>query len=372
MPTSHATGTKLWLAMATIYLVWGSTYLGIAIAIESLPPFLMAAVRFLIAGGLLLAWEVIRTRGRLVLPSRREIRDSAIVGGLLLGIGNGFVAFGEQTVASGIAAILVAMIPLWLVVFGRLYFRERVSRLAALGVAIGLVGVAVLVWPAGGANAFDPLGILILVLAPIGWAHGTLFSAHRARLPRSPLLASGLQMLAGALLLAIEGTLTGEPARFHPEAISPASALALAYLVVFGSMLAFTTYAWLLRHAPLSLVGTYAYVNPVVAVVLGAIFLAEPVSARTLVASAVIVAAVAMIVTARSRMTGGLTEEVAPGGVDEPAIVVGASSGGTAESRGLATSLRRLGSIAARRAPSDQPAVRTSGAAGSPGVRLGR
>ena len=301
MPTRHVTGARLWLAMATIYLIWGSTYLGIAVAIESLPPFLMAAIRFAIAGLLLLGWEVIRTRGHLALPSRRELRDSAIVGALLLGIGNGFVAFGEQTVASGIAAILVAMIPLWLVVFGRVYFRERVSRLAAVGVAVGLVGVGVLVWPAGGAGAFDPLGIAILVLAPIGWAHGTLYSAHRARLPRSPLTASGLQMLAGALLLALEAVLTGEPARFQPDRISGSSLLAIGYLVVFGSMLAFTTYAWLLRHAPLSLVGTYAYVNPIVAVALGAVFLAEPVSPRTLVASAVIVAAVAMIVTARSR-----------------------------------------------------------------------
>jgi drug/metabolite transporter (DMT)-like permease len=305
MPTRYAAGPRLWLALATIYLIWGSTYLGIAVAIESLPPFLMAAIRFAIAGVLLLAWQAIRTRGRLGRPSRRELRDSAIVGALLLGIGNGFVAFGEQTVASGIAAILVAMIPLWLVVFGWLYFRERVSRLAALGVAIGLAGVAVLVWPAGGgANAFDPLGIGILILAPIGWAHGTLFSAHRAQLPRSPLVASGLQMLAGAAVLAAEATLTGELPRLDPGAVSLQSLVAIGYLVAFGSMVAFTTYAWLLRHAPLSLVGTYAYVNPIVAVALGAIFLAEPISPRTLVASAVIVAAVAMIVTARSRTPG--------------------------------------------------------------------
>lgn len=370
MPTRRqATGLPLWLALGTVYLVWGSTYFGIAVAIESIPPFVMLALRFTIAGSLLIAWDWIRNRGAIARPTRREIRDSAIVGALLLGIGNGFVGFGEQTVASGIAAILVAMMPLWLAVFGWLYFRDRLPRLAILGVAIGLLGVALLVWPAGaGANAFDGVGIAVLLVAPIGWAHGSLFSAHRARLPHSGLMASGLQMLAGAAVLAIEGTLTGELGRVHPEAVSARSLVALAYLIAIGSMVAYTAYAWLLRHAPLSLVGTYAYVNPLVAVALGAAFLAEPISARTLVASAVIVAAVAMIVTARGRMAGGVPEVVAPGGLDEPAApasisvagatyVAGATSAASATSvaspRRLAAADRRLSSIGPRRAPSD-------------------
>src|SRR4051812_16273257 len=259
MPTKrYATGAPLWLAMGTIYVVWGSTYFGIAVAVESMPPFLMLAIRFLIAGGLLFGWELLR-RGRAGLPTRREVRDSAIVGALLLGIGNGFVALGESAgVASGIAAILVAMMPLWLGIFGWLYFRERLSRLAVLGVVIGLVGVALLLWPAGsGANTFDLLGIAVLLVAPIGWAHGSLFSAHRAHLPSRPLMASGLQMLAGAGALAIEGLLTGELGRFHPEAITVRSLVALVYLISIGSMLGFNAYAWLLRHAPLSLIGTY-------------------------------------------------------------------------------------------------------------------
>jgi drug/metabolite transporter (DMT)-like permease len=314
IPTKrYATGLPLWLALGTVYLVWGSTYFGIAVAIESIPPFVMLAVRFTIAGALLIAWDAVRSRGRFGWPSRREIRDSAVVGALLLGIGNGFVAFGEQTVASGIAAILVAMMPLWLGVFGWLYFRERLPLIAVIGVAIGLVGVGLLVWPAGaGANAFDALGIAVLLVAPIGWAHGSLFSAHRARLPHRPLVASGLQMIAGAAVLIVEGALTGELGRIHPEAVTVRSVVALAYLVVIGSMVAYTAYAWLLRHAPLSLIGTYAYVNPVVAVALGAAFLAEPISTRTLVASAVIVAAVAMIVTARGRLAGGGQVEASP------------------------------------------------------------
>jgi drug/metabolite transporter (DMT)-like permease len=347
MPTRrYTTGLPVWLALGTVYLVWGSTYLGIAVAIESIPPFLMLAIRFTIAGGLLLAWDWLGNRRTFAWPTRREIRDSAIVGALLLGIGNGFVAFGEQTVASGIAAILVAMMPLWLAVFGWLYFRERLPRLAVIGVGIGLVGVALLVWPAGGgANAFDALGILILLVAPIGWAHGSLFSAHRARLPHSGFTASGLQMLAGAVVLTLEGLVTGELGRVHPEAVSLRSLIALAYLVAIGSMVAYTAYAWLLRHAPLSLVGTYAYVNPIVAVALGAALLAEPISPRTLVASAVIVFAVAMIVTSRGRLTGRTSGELAPEthGVDEPA----------APAPGVAAALGRVSALGPRRAPSD-------------------
>jgi drug/metabolite transporter (DMT)-like permease len=332
MPTRrYVTGPRLWLALLTIYIVWGSTYFGIAVAIETMPPFLMLAIRFVIAGGLLFGFELLR-HGRAALPTRREVRDSAIVGALLLGIGNGFVAFGEQTVASGIAAILVAMMPLWLAVFGWLYFRDRLPLLAVLGVGMGLVGVALLVWPTGsGANAFDLLGIAILLVAPVGWAHGSLFSAHRARLPHRPLVASGLQMLFGAAVLALEGVLTGELGRFHPDAISLRSLVALVYLISIGSMLGYNAYAWLLRHAPLSLIGTYAYVNPVVAVGLGTIFLAEPISARTLIAAAVILAAVAMIVTARGRSArgaeAGAPEEILPTPEDADAALAGTEPG---------------------------------------------
>jgi drug/metabolite transporter (DMT)-like permease len=355
MPTNrYVTGLPLWLALGTIYLVWGSTYLGIAVAIESLPPFVMLAVRFAVAGVLLIGWDVLRHRGRIAWPSRRELRDTAIVGALLLGIGNGFVGFAEQTVASGIAAIIVAMVPLWLAVFGRLYFGESLPRVAVVGVAVGLAGVAILVWPAGaGANAFDPLGIAVLLVSPVAWAHGSLFSAHRARLPRSALTAAGLQMLAGAAVLVVEALLTGELSRVHAEAVSLRSVAALAYLVVIGSMVGYSAYFWLLRHAPLSLVGTYAYVNPIVAVALGAALLAEPISPRTLVASAVIVAAVAMIVTARGRMSGGRNtvqprrEELAPGGLDEPATPAIARGAGS-----LTATLRRLSAAVTPRAPS--------------------
>jgi len=297
-------GLALWAAMGTVYVVWGSTYLGIAIAIETIPPFLMLALRFAIAGSVLFAWEVLRAGRGFRLPSAREWRDSAIVGTLLLGIGNGFVALAEQTVPSGIAAILIALIPLWFAVLGRIYFGDPFPKLVLVGIAIGLAGVVLLVWPFGdGANTIDLFGVGILICAPIGWAHGSLYSARMARLPARPLMASGLQMLLGSVALFIEATLTGEPGRFDPGAVSGASLWALLYLTVIGSLLAFNAYAWLLRNAPLSLVGTYAYVNPVVAVALGSLILAEPVTPRTLIASAVIVVAVAMIVTVRGRMT---------------------------------------------------------------------
>jgi len=293
----------LWANMAVIYVIWGSTYFGIAVAIRTIPPFLMGSIRFAIAGLLLVAFDLLRHSEARHMPTRRQLVDSAIVGGLLLGIGNGFVSLGEKTVPSGIAAILIAMMPLWFALLGWIYLRRRLPRIVVGAIALGFLGTALLVWPAGeGANQFDAAGILILFLAPLGWAHGSIYSVSRAKLPPSPLTASGLQMLAGAAATLIEAIVVGEPAQFDPSGISVESMLAVAYLVVFGSMLAYTTYGWLLRNAPLSLVSTYAYVNPIVAVALGAVFLREPISVRTLIAAAIILVAVAIIVTARGRL----------------------------------------------------------------------
>ena len=305
----------LWINLAIIYVVWGSTYFGIAIAIETMPPFLMATIRFAIAGLILVAFDLLRHPEARRLPTRRQVVDSVIVGGLLLGIGNGFVTFGEATVPSGIAAILIAMMPLWFALLGWIYMREKLPRIVVLAIVIGFAGTALLVWPAGdGANSFDTFGILILLLAPLGWAHGSIYSQRRAKLPPSPLTASGFQMLAGAGVTFVEALIAGEPPRFHPEEISFASIAAVVYLILFGSMLAYTTYGWLLKNAPLSLVGTYAYINPVVAVGLGSVFLGEALSLRTIIASGVILAAVAIIVTTRSR----LPAQPAPDDAEEP------------------------------------------------------
>jgi drug/metabolite transporter (DMT)-like permease len=290
--------------MAILYTVWGSTYLAIAVAVETLPPFLMAAARFGLAGILLLGWVALRDRAALRWPTRRELRDSTIVGGLLLGGGMGGVAWGEQTIPSGIAALLIAMMPVWIAIFGRLFFGETLPRVAVVGIVIGFVGVAIMVGPTalGVSGALDAAGLAAILISPIAWSSGSLFAAHKGRLPHHPLVATGIQMVTGAGVLAILSILTGEPGRFEPVAVSIPSLAAFLYLTIIGSIVAFTTYGWMIRVAPLPLVATYAYVNPVVAVILGAIILGEPIEARTFIAGAVIVAAVALIVTARGRM----------------------------------------------------------------------
>jgi drug/metabolite transporter (DMT)-like permease len=295
----------LWVGLLVLYVVWGSTYLGIRIAVETIPPFTMAASRFFLAGVVLLGWSIARDGRDFRWPTRREWRDTVIVGALLLGGGMGMVAWGEQTITSGIAALLIALMPVWVAVLGRVAFGERLPRAAVVGVAVGLVGVAILVGPSDNpVERFAPAGIAALIVSPICWASGSLFSAHRAQLPAQPLVATGGQMLAGSLVLGALALVTGEPGRLHPEAISAESLAALAYLTVIGSLVAFTTYGWLLRIAPLPLIATYAYVNPIVAVILGWLVLAEPLTPRTIAAGAVIVFAVALIITARGRMRG--------------------------------------------------------------------
>jgi drug/metabolite transporter (DMT)-like permease len=311
--------------LLVLYLVWGSTYLGIAVAVRTIPPFVMAAARFALAGGILLAWSIAREGRTFNLPSRREWRDSIIVGALLLGTGMGFVSLGEKTVPSGITALLIAMMPVWIAVFGRLFLGERLPAIALIGIAIGFGGVAILAGPSafGGSGALDPFGLLAIIVSPMSWAAGSLFASHRAVLPSRPLVATGAQMLAGSVVLLVLAILHGELAEFHPATVAPDSLVAFAYLTVIGSLLAFTTYGWLLRVAPLPLVATYAYVNPVVAVLLGALVLHEPIEPRTLLAGAVIVTAVALIVTTRGRLRTPAPRRAAPrlaGGVTSPRV----------------------------------------------------
>jgi drug/metabolite transporter (DMT)-like permease len=308
MPTEPSPGSSkgapIWLGLLTLYLVWGSTYLAISIAVDTIPPFLMAGVRFLSAGLLLLTWSVARDGRAFVPPTRREWRDSAIVGSLLIGGGMGMVAFGEQTVPSGITALLIAVMPVWVAVLGRIFLGERLPRLAVVGIVVGFFGVTVLIGPSafGGVGALEPFGLAAILISPIAWASGSLFASHRARLPGKPLVAAGAQMVVGGVLLLVVGAVTGELGRLYLNAISTESVIALFYLTVIGSLVAYTTYGWMLRVAPLALVSTYAYVNPVVAVILGFLIAAEAIEPRTVVAGAVIVFAVALIVTARGRM----------------------------------------------------------------------
>jgi drug/metabolite transporter (DMT)-like permease len=317
MPTTSSTSpdrAAIWVGLAVLYGVWGSTYLAIAVAVQTIPPFLMAALRFGLAGLLLLGWMAWRHRDELRRPTRRELIDTTLVGALLLGGGMGLVAWGEQTIPSGIAALVVATMPVWVAVFARLFLGERLPRLAVIGIVVGFMGVAILVGPTalGETGALDAAGLAAVLVAPIAWSTGSLYAAHRAALPRHPLVSTGSQMLAGAVVLGLMSIATDEPGRFDPSAVSSSSLAAFFYLAIVGSVVAFTTFGWMIRVAPLPLVTTYAYVNPVVAVILGALILAEPIEPRTVVAGAVIVAAVALIVTARGRMAKPRSLDVTP------------------------------------------------------------
>ena len=288
------------LAYALVYVIWGSTYLGIRFAIETLPPFLMAAARFLVAGGLLYAFTRARGAAR---PSAVQWRAAAIVGGFLLFGGNGAVVWAEQRVPSGVAALLVAILPLWIVLLEWVGPEHRRPSLrTAAGVLIGIVGVTVLVGPGAlhGNGNTDLLGATALVLGSLSWAIGSLY-ARRAPLPKTPQLGTAMQMLAGGAMLAVGGLATGEASHgFALSSVSLPSAMALLYLIVFGSLVGFSAYVWLLRVEPPSRVATYAYVNPVVAVALGWLLAGERMTPATMLAAAIIVAAVALIVSGKA------------------------------------------------------------------------
>lgn len=294
-------------AFAAVYVIWGSTYLAIRVAVETLPPLTMAGIRFVVAGASLYA--VLRWRGA-ERPTAAQWRAAAVVGGLLLLGGNGIVVWAEQTVPSGIAALLVATVPLWIVLLNALGPRGvRPAAREIVGLGLGTAGVCVLFAPqalTGDAHALptDLLAAAGLVLASLLWAIGSLYS-RRAALPSSPLLATAMEMICGGGLQLAAGLLMGEAARFDPGRVTTRSIVAVLYLIVFGSWIAFSAYVWLLRVAPAASVATYAYVNPIVAVLLGAVLLSEPLSAGTFVAMGLIVAGVVLITTRPRRRAAG-------------------------------------------------------------------
>ena len=304
--TTSAPAVLIWTAILILYVVWGSTYLGIRVAVETIPPFVLAATRFAIAGAVMLIAVAVVRRRAFVRPTLREWRDSFIVGTLLMGGGMGLVAWGEQTVPSGIAGLLIAMMPVWVAVFGRVFFGERLPPVAVVGIATGMLGVGLLVGHGVVVDgSLDPGGVGALVLSPICWSIGSLYTAHRAHLPKDPFLTTGLQMLCGSVALWFFTLATGELAGFQGSAVSADSLVAFVYLTVVGSLVAFTSgaNAWVLRHAPVPLVATYAFVNPVIAVVLGWLLLNERVEPIQVLAGAITVAGVALIILARSRLS---------------------------------------------------------------------
>ena len=292
------TRLALFVAFAIVYVVWGSTYLAIRFAIETLPPFLMAGARFLVAGGVLYAWS--RLFGGAARPSAANWRAAAVLGVLLLLAGNGLVVWAEYRVASGIAALVVGIVPCFVVLLE--WLRPGGARPTGRVIAGLLLGVAGLAWLLGpdaimGGGRVDLLGVVALVLASLTWAVGSLYAQHTA-VP-SAFLLSGMQMLAGGAALLVLGIALGEPWTFDFTAISARSVFGWVYLIVFGSIVGFSAYIWLLRVSTPARVSTYAYVNPIVAVFLGWLLADEPLTLRTLVAAAVIVSGVVLITRAR-------------------------------------------------------------------------
>lgn len=291
-------GWLLWAALATVYVVWGSTYLAIRVVVESMPPLLAAGARFATAGLVLAALLVVRGGPRRIAASRSQLVGAAFVGLSLLLVGNGLVSIGEQTVPSALAALIVGVIPLVVVVL-RSLAGEPISRAGLAGVGLGFVGLAVLVVPRGVAGTTDPVGMILLVVASISWATGS-FLSRRLSMPHDALTSTAYQLLFGGLFLLVAGLALGEWGQVEAGNFSQASVIALVYLVVFGSLLAYTAYTWLLQNAPISRVATYAYVNPVVAVVLGVLILAEEIDPLMIAGAVLIVVSVAFTIRTES------------------------------------------------------------------------
>ncbi len=287
------------LAFLAIYTIWGSTYLAIRIAIETIPPFLMAGIRFLIAGAALYLWT--RLRGAPT-PTRPNWKAATIIGGLLLLGGNGGVVWAEQYVPSGLTAVLITTVPLWMALLEwKRYDRTRPAVPIAVGLILGFTGVVLLVGPEelAGSGAVNRVGATVLILASLSWAIGSLYS-RKAPLPSSPLQSTAMEMLAGGLLLSAAGLVSQEWVGFQPSEASLRSLVAFAYLIVFGSLIGFTSYIFLLKASTPAKVSTYAYINPIIAVILGWAIAQEELTLRTMVAAAIIVAAVVVITTYRA------------------------------------------------------------------------
>ena len=290
---------KIWIALLLVYIIWGATYLGIRYAVETIPPFLMAGTRFLVAGTILTIWR--RSAGDPA-PTGRQWLRAGLVGLLMLLGGNGLISLAEKTVASGIAALIVGSAPLWMTAMEAMRPNgARPNWLGLVGLVIGFGGVALLVAPSllhTAQAVSQPIGIVTALFAALFWSAGSIYS-RSAKLPSSSLLSTGMEMLMGGVGLYLAGTITGEWHQLVLANVTTRSWLGLVFLTIFGSMVGFSAYAWLLRNAPVSLVATYAYVNPLVAILLGSLFAQETLTVHILLATLVIIGSVVLINVAR-------------------------------------------------------------------------
>jgi drug/metabolite transporter (DMT)-like permease len=293
--------TKRWkviIAFALVYVIWGSTYLAIRYAIGTIPPFLMAGTRFLVAGSALYLWQRLRGGPK---PTLIQWRNTAIVGGTMLMLGNGLLSWSELRVPSGLAALIVALVPLWMVLFDWMSGGTRPGRNAIFGIALGFLGVGLLVGPSG-RGGVDPLGAIALIICGMGWSAGTLVG-RRVDMPASTFLTTGMEMIAGGVINIAVGLMTGEAAHFQLAAVSGDSLIGLLYLVVLGSWVGYSAYTYLVPTVTPAQLGTYAYVNPCIALLLGWLT-GEPLGPRTLPAMLIIVFAVILLtVKPRERPT---------------------------------------------------------------------
>jgi drug/metabolite transporter (DMT)-like permease len=310
---------RIGLALFAVYVFWGSTYLAISIAVQTIPPFIMAGTRFLIAGLILYLWQRMRGTPN---PSRIEWRSAAIIAGFMLVGGNGVLSWAEQYVPSGVAALLVGSVPIWMALIDAavipgdgqtnrlLKFAQRVGKplvggparqrpnwLSWIGLLIGFVGIAILIGPRAsdaGTGSMELVGLVVLLLASLSWSIGSLYS-RGARLPAAPLMGTGSEMLVASLGFAILATAGGEWSRLDLSAISPASLVSLAYLIVFGGLIGFGAYTWLLRNVSTPIVAAHAYVNPLIAILLGSLIVQEPLTPRILLSAAIIIGSVVLV-----------------------------------------------------------------------------
>src|SRR5580704_9646845 len=297
LPRPQAPRAQIVIAFAAVYLIWGSSYLTIHIAIETIPALLMSGARFVLAGLLLLAFS--RRPGA---PRERltliHWRSAIIIGGCLLLFGNGGVAWGEQYLPSGFVALIIATVPLWMALFAPAFGGRWINWTAAIGIAIGLAGIFLLVRPGG--DGTGHWQTLVVLLAPVLWALGSLY-ARGAPAPKAPLTAVAMEMIAGGALLTVAGIADGELGHLHLASMSFASIASFVYLVLIGAMVGYVAYIWLLHHVSVTAASTYAFVNPVVAVFLGAVVLGEPVNMVTVIAATLIVGAVVVLLVGQSR-----------------------------------------------------------------------